>query len=338
MRRETRTGNLIRAHAFGTHAGVRAPPIPTMTDAPLDVRATERRNPRSADIDTFDVAALVDLFVAEDAMVAPAVGRARAPIGRAIELIESAFRRGGRLLYVGAGTSGRLGVLDASECPPTFGTPPAMVQGVIAGGAPALIRSAEGAEDSADSGAAAIAERQVNSADVVVGIAASGTTPFVHGALQHARNVDARTVFLTCAEPPAGIGDRCDVVIHVDVGPELVTGSTRLKAGTATKLVLNMLTTGAMIRIGKTYGNLMVDLQATNTKLRDRGERIVMEVLGVEREVAHDAVRAAHGEVRTAIVMLHDHLGYADAQARLASVDRHLRAIVGPPPPISRTP
>lgn len=309
-----------------------------MTESPERVRATERRNPRSLDIDTFDPAGLVELFVAEDAMVVPAVSRARAPIARAIELIESAFRRGGRLLYVGAGTSGRLGVLDASECPPTFGTPPAMVQGVIAGGTPALIRSVEGAEDSADSGAAAIGERQVNGADVVVGIAASGTTPFVHGALQHARNVDARTVFVTCAEPPPGISDRCDVVIHVDVGPELVTGSTRLKAGTATKLVLNMLTTGAMIRIGKTYGNLMVDLQATNAKLRDRGERIVMDVLGVEREAARDAVRAAHGEVRTAIVMLHDRLGYAAAEARLASVDRRLRAIVGPPPPITETP
>jgi N-acetylmuramic acid 6-phosphate etherase len=304
-----------------------------MTEPSKEVRATERRNPQSADIDTFDASQLVDLFVAEDAMVSPAVGRARDAIGRAIELIESAFRRGGRLLYVGAGTSGRLGVLDASECPPTFGTPADMVQGIIAGGPPALVKSVEGAEDSAESGAAAIADRQVNGADIVVGIAASGTTPFVHGALQYARTVDARTVLLTCAEPPPGSNDRCDVVIHVDVGPELVTGSTRLKAGTATKLVLNMLTTGAMIRIGKTYGNLMVDLQATNAKLRDRGERIVMEVLGVNRDAARDAVRAARGKVRTAIVMLHDHIGYAAAEARLASVDRRLRAIVGPPPP-----
>lgn len=309
-----------------------------MTGASDPVRATERRNPRSVDIDTFDPLRLVDLFVAEDAMVAPAIGRAREAIARSIELIESAFRRGGRLLYVGAGTSGRLGVLDASECPPTFGTPPDMVQGIIAGGPPALRTSVEGAEDRAESGAAAIAERQVSAADVVIGIAASGTTPFVHGALQHARTVNARTVLLTCAEPPPGSDDRCDVVIHIDVGPELVTGSTRLKAGTATKLVLNMLTTGAMIRIGKTYGNLMVDLQASNAKLRDRGERIVMEVLGVSRDAARDAVRAAHGKVRTAIVMLHDDIGYEDAEARLASVDRRLRTIVGPPPSLPGSP
>lgn len=310
-------------------------PAPAMTGPPDPVRATERRNPRSIDIDTLDALRLVDLFAAEDATVAPAVARSREAIAESIGLIESAFRRAGKLFYVGAGTSGRLGVLDASECPPTFGTPADLVQGIIAGGPPALLTSVEGAEDSADAGAAAIAERQVSRADVVVGIAASGKTPFVHGALQHARNLGAGTVFLTCAEPPPGIHDRCDVLIHVDVGPELITGSTRLKAGTATKLVLNMLTTGAMIRIGKTYGNLMVDLQATNAKLRDRGERIVMDVLGVTREAARDAVRTANGNVRTAIVMLHDALDYEAAEARLASVDRRLRAIVGPPPPMN---
>jgi N-acetylmuramic acid 6-phosphate etherase len=309
-----------------------------MTGPLHPVRATERRNPRSVDIDTFDPLRLVDLFVAEDATVAPAVGRAREAIAQAIGLIEATFRRGGRLLYVGAGTSGRLGVLDASECPPTFGTPAEMVQGIIAGGPSALVQSVEGAEDSAASGAEAIAERKVTGADIVVGIAASGTTPFVHGALQHARTLNARTVLLTCAEPPAGSDDRPDVVIRVDVGPELVTGSTRLKAGTATKLVLNLLTTGAMIRIGKTYGNLMVDLQATNAKLRDRGERIVMEVLGVDREAARTAVRAANGRVRTAIVMLHEQVDYETAESRLAGVDRRLRSIVGPPPSIDKSP
>lgn len=303
-----------------------------MTSPADPLRATERRNPRSADIDTYDPLQLVELFVAEDSTVPAAVGRVRDAIASAVALVEAAFRHDGRLFYVGAGTSGRLGVLDASECPPTFGTPPEMVQGIIAGGSAALTRSTEGAEDSAEAGASALSERGVHLADVVVGIAASGTTPYVHGALQRARDVGARTVFLTCAPPPGTIRDLCDIVIHVDVGPELVTGSTRLKAGTATKLVLNMLTTGAMIRLGKTYGNLMVDLQATNAKLRDRGERIVMDVLGVTREVARQALVDARGSVRTAIVMVHEGIGFTAAEARLADADRRLRAIVGPPP------
>src|ERR1019366_8942037 len=200
-----------------------------MTSPADPLRATECRNPRSADIDTYDPLQLVDLFVAEDRTVPAAVGRARDAIAGAVALVEAAFRRGGRLFYVGAGTSGRLGVLDASECPPTFGTPPDMVQGIIAGGAAALTRSIEGAEDSAEAGASALVERGVRESDVVVGIAASGTTPFVHGALQRARDVGAGTVFLTCATPPDVIRDLSGIVIHVDVGAELVTGSTRLK-------------------------------------------------------------------------------------------------------------
>ena len=299
---------------------------------PDQLRATERRNRRSTDIDRYDPLQLVDLFVAEDSLVPAAVGRSRTEIAAAVALIERAFRGGGRLFYVGAGTSGRLGVLDASECPPTFGTSPEMVQGIIAGGAAALTRSIEGAEDSAGAGASALDERGAMPGDVVVGIAASGTTPFVHGALHRARDLGAATVFLTCATPPGEVRDVCDVVVHVDVGPELVTGSTRLKAGTATKLVLNILTTGAMIRLGKTYGNLMVDLQVTNAKLRDRGERIVMDVLSVSREVAHRAVAEANGRVRTAIVMVHEQVGLDEAEARLARVDCRLRAIVGAPP------
>ena len=209
-----------------------------------------------------------------------------------------------------------------------------MVQGIIAGGLAALTRSVEGAEDRAEAGAEALSELSVTADDVVVGIAASGSTPFVHGALQRARDAGAATVFVTCAAPPLLTRMLCDVVIHVDVGPELVTGSTRLKAGTATKLVLNMLTTGAMIRIGKTYGNLMVDLQATNTKLRDRGERIIMEVLGVSRDAAQQALADARWSVRTAIVMLHSDLDLVGAEARLDEVDRRLRAIVGSPPPM----
>ena len=298
------------------------------------IRSTERRNPRSADLDLLDPLALVDRFVTEDARVPLAVAVAREAIAAAMALVEEAFRCGGRLTYVGAGTSGRLGVLDASECPPTFGTPPELVQGIIAGGRDALIRSVEGAEDDPAAGAAAMDARGVGGADVVVGIAASGTTPFVHGALERAKTRGSRTVFFTCADPVVAMVRLCDVVIHVDVGPELVTGSTRLKAGTATKLVLNMLTTGALVRIGKTWGDLMVDLQVTNAKLADRGERIVMAAVGASRESARVAIAAAGGRVRTAIVMLHDGIDVVAAEARLVAADRRLRAIVGSPPEV----
>jgi N-acetylmuramic acid 6-phosphate etherase len=302
--------------------------------APM-LRATERRHPASVAIDTMSPGELVALFAAEDATVPTAVAKAAPAITAALELVEAAFRAGGRLFYAGAGTSGRLGVLDASECPPTFGTPPELVQGIIAGGEMALRRPVEGAEDDPAAGAAELRARQVDARDVVVGIATSGGTPFVVGALEAAREAAARTVLMVCAEPPSRARAVSNVVIHVDTGPELVTGSTRLKAGTATKLVLNMLTTGAMVRIGKTYGNLMVDLQASNAKLRDRGVRIVMEVLGVEREAARAGLEAADGAVRTAIVMLHEGLDREAAEARLATVDRRLRAIVGPPPEVA---
>lgn len=302
-----------------------------------DPRLTERRNPRTAAIDTASSLELVDLISAEDAGVPAAVAKAREPIARTIDLIEAAFRAGGRLFYVGAGTSGRLGVLDASECPPTFGSPPEMVQGIIAGGLPALVKSVEGAEDDLDAGIAAVDERRIGASDVVVGIAASGTTPFVRAALGRAQTLGARTVFLSCTEPPRLMADTCDVCITVPVGPEVVTGSTRLKSGTATKLVLNLLTTGAMIRIGKTYGNLMVDLQVRNQKLSDRGERIVMEVAGGEREAAREAIAAAGGSVRTAIVMLRLAVERAEAERRLADAGGRLRTILGDPPPVDHT-
>lgn len=275
---------------------------------------------------------LVDLFLAEDAMVPTAVAGARDAIVAALARIEVAFRAGGRLFYVGAGTSGRLGVLDASECPPTFGTAPEMVQGIIAGGSTALTQAVEGAEDDGAAGGAELMARGLSPRDVVVGIAASGATPFVAGALAQARAVGATTVLLTCATPPRDLATLCDVVIHVDTGPELVTGSTRLKAGTATKLVLNQLTTGAMVRLGKTYGHLMVDLQARNAKLRDRGERIVVDVVGGTREAAREAIAAAGGSVRTAIVMRHLGSSRAEAEHALAAADYRLRAILGPPP------
>jgi N-acetylmuramic acid 6-phosphate etherase len=301
-----------------------------VSDSPL--RLTERRNPRTVAIDVASPQELVDLIAAEDATVPGAVAAARVDIAAALELVEASFRAGGRLFYVGAGTSGRLGILDATECPPTFGTMPEMVQGIIAGGAPAIVRSVEGAEDDPNAAIAEIDARRVEARDTVVGIAASGTTPYVRAALGRAQTHGARTVLVTCSEPPAVLRDTCDVCIVVRTGPEVVTGSTRMKAGTATKLVLNTLTTGAMIRLGKTYGNLMVDLRATNAKLVDRGERIVMEVSGVGREKARAAIDGAGGSVRTAIIMAKQGVGREQAESLLAEHDNHLRSIIGDPP------
>jgi len=298
------------------------------------IRLTERRNPRSADIDRASPQELVDLIAAEDAGVPAAVARARTEIATALEYVESSLRSGGRLVYIGAGTSGRLGVLDASECPPTFGTPPELVVGIIAGGPEALTRSVEGAEDDPAAGAAAIDRAGVGPLDTVVGIATSGSTPFVRGALERARGLRARTVFLTCVEPDPQAVAGCDLTIAVLTGPEVVTGSTRMKAGTATKLVLNTLTTGVMIRLGKTYGNLMVDLQAWNQKLIDRGERIVMAVTGTGRDAARAAIEEAGGSVRTAIVMVRRACNRPEAEALLRAHDNHLRPILGDPPPV----
>lgn len=297
-------------------------------------RLTEQRNPRTQDIDRASPRELVALLNAEDRRVAEAVAEEADRIAEAMALVEAAFRNGGRLLYVGAGTSGRLGVLDATECPPTFGTPPELVVGIIAGGTPALLRAVEGAEDDVNAAMAEMDARRVGPADVVVGIAASGVTPFVRAALGRAQTLGARTVFLACAEPPALLRETCDVCIVVRTGPEAVTGSTRLKAGTATKLVLNTLTTGALVRLGKTYGNLMVDLQATNAKLVDRGERIVMEIAGVDRARAAAAIAEAGGRVRTAIVMLRRGVDREAAEQLLATHDYHLRPILGDPPPV----
>ncbi len=275
-----------------------------MTESHLDPRLTERRNPRTTEIDRASTLEIIDLISAEDAAVPAAVARAREEIARAVDLIVAAIRSGGKLYYIGAGTSGRLGVLDAAECPPTFGTEPELVTGSIAGGYRALVRSVEGAEDDVNAGIAEMDGQRVGNRDVVVGIAASGTTPFVRAALGRAQALGARTVLLSCSAPPALLEESCDVCITVMVGPEVVTGSTRMKAGTATKLVLNMLTTGSMIRLGKTWGNLMVDLRATNAKLSDRSERILMEATGVARPAARAALDAAGGRVKSAIVML----------------------------------
>lgn len=302
----------------------------------LDPRLTERRNPRSASIDLASPLEIVDLIAAEDRGVPEAVATQRAQIAHAIELAEAAFRAGGRLVYVGAGTSGRLGVLDASECPPTFGSDPEMVQGIIAGGLPALTRAQEGAEDVREHGAAAMDERQVGERDFVVGIAASGTTPYVAAALARAKERGARTAIVACTPPPDEVIAVSDVAIVAIVGPEVVTGSTRMKAGTATKLVLNTITTGAMIRLGKTYGNLMVDLRATNRKLADRSERIVAEVCGISREQAKVLLDQAGKSVKTAIVMHKLSLPRERAEAALAEKGGVIRRVLpDAPPPVT---
>ncbi|MDQ3388939.1 MAG: N-acetylmuramic acid 6-phosphate etherase [Gemmatimonadota bacterium] len=270
---------------------------------PMDSRLTEQRNPASEEVDRLSPLEIVELINAEDQRIAPAVAAEREAIARALELAERSFRAGGRLIYVGAGTSGRLGVLDASEMPPTFSTDPRMVMGIIAGGPEALTNAVEGAEDHPEDGARAIDDAGVDASDFVFGIATSGTTPFVHGALTRAGERGAATGFLLCTPPSAEMIEMYDVVIAPLVGPEVVTGSTRMKAGTATKLVLNTITTGAMIRMGKVFGNLMVDLRVTNQKLKDRSERILMETLELDRLSARALLAAAGGQVKTAMVM-----------------------------------
>lgn len=297
--------------------------------APWDPRLTEQQNPRTAHIDALSTLEIVDVIGAEDREVAGAVAAEREAIARAVDLVVDSFRRGGRLLYVGAGTSGRLGVLDASEMPPTFRTDPGMVQGIIAGGPDALVRAQEGAEDDVAAAARAIDECDVGAADFVLGIATSGSTPFVHAALERARQRGARTGFLLCTAPSEALRAQHAVVIAPLVGPEVITGSTRMKAGTATKMVLNTLTTAAMIRLGKVYGNLMVDLQVTAEKLRDRAERILMHVLGVDREVAADLLVRADGHAATAIVMGRLGVDAAEARQRLEQAGGVIARVVG---------
>jgi len=288
---------------------------------------TEKRNPRSTDIDTLSTLEIVDLVNSEDRTVPEAVGSQRQSIAAAIDLIVDCFRAGGRLFYVGAGTSGRLGVLDASECPPTFGVKPTLVQGIIAGGRRALVRSIEGAEDHADDGARAVDGKRVRSKDVVVGLAACGMTPFVRGALRRARQIGAATICVTCA-PEAVKSLPADIIINPVVGPEVITGSTRMKAGTATKLVLNTLTTAAMIKLGKVHGNLMVDLRVVNNKLRDRSVRIVMELTHLSRAQAKMLLQRAQGRVKPAIVMRYRKVDLPGALRILNECDQLLRRAI----------
>lgn len=306
------------------------------SDSPRAQRVTEQRNPRTADIDLADPLTLVDLLNAENATVPAAVAAQREAIAAVVEAAERAIRAGGRVIYAGAGTSGRLGVLDATEVPPTFGAEPTLVQGIIAGGEPALTRSVEGAEDNVVDGAAQMDAKQVGPNDLVIGIAASGTTPWVRSALVRAKELGAATALVACSPPPQETLAVVDHPIVVIVGPEAITGSTRLKAGTATKLVLNTITTGAMVRLGKTYGNLMVDLRAWNAKLRDRSERIVMEVTGVDRATARAYLDSADGRVKTVLVMHGLGVTAAEANRRLDEVGGVVRRVLPPPPKPAR--
>ena len=288
---------------------------------------TEQRNPNTLDIDCKSTLEIVDIINAEDSNVINAVHNERQNISKAVDLIVKSFRQGGRLFYIGAGTSGRLGVLDASECPPTFGTKPELVRGIIAGGLDALTRSVEGAEDRHEDGIRVIIENGITDRDSVVGIATGGTTPFVHGALVQSNNIGATTVFI-CCNPDTNPTEHVDVIIRPVTGPEVITGSTRMKAGTATKLVLNTLTTASMIKTGKVYENLMVDLQVKNLKLKDRAERIIMNVIDLDRYAADKLLKKANGNVKTAIVMHKLQIGYEEASKKLEKHNGFVRKVL----------
>ncbi|GII32722.1 N-acetylmuramic acid 6-phosphate etherase [Planotetraspora mira] len=285
----------------------------------LAALATEQSDPRYSRIDTLPTEEIARLMNEADAAVPAAVAKAVPVISAAVDGIAARISMGGRLLYVGAGTSGRLAVLDASECPPTFGTDPDLVQGIIAGGEPALTRSVEGAEDDAEAGAEAIRAKGVGPGDSVVGISASGRAPYVVAAVAEARRRGALTVALAC-NTGTPLGAEADHAVEVIVGPEIVTGSTRLKAGTAQKLVLNMISTITMIRCGRTYGNRMIEVSASNSKLVDRAVRIVAEVTGADISVAREALEGADHDVKTAVVMVQ--CGFSADRARALLADR----------------
>jgi N-acetylmuramic acid 6-phosphate etherase len=288
---------------------------------------TEQVNPESANLDQLSSLEIVEVFNREDAQTIRAIADAKEALADAIDKAADKLRQGGRLFYIGAGTSGRLGVLDAAECPPTFCTPPEMVQGILAGGAAALVRSSEGLEDQADGGAAAISEHQLTELDVLVGIAAGGTTPYVHGALAEARKRGATTVFMSCV-PQSQVQIEVDVDIRLLVGPEVLAGSTRLKAGTVTKLALNILSTGTMVRLGKVYGNRMVDVAVTNLKLHDRALRILCDLTDLSRDQADELLTKSDRSVKTALVMHWTGLDREESDRVLAENQGNLRQAV----------
>jgi len=288
---------------------------------------TEQANPNSQNLDQLSSLELVELFNREDEKVLTAVAAVKTDLARAIDCTAEALRHGGRLFYVGAGTSGRLGVLDAAECPPTFCTPPELIQGIIAGGAAALVKSSEDLEDRAEDGDAAIGRRQITHLDVVVGITAGGTTPFVHGALQAARTQRATTIFIACV-PTEQVSVEADIDIRLLVGPEVLAGSTRLKAGTATKLVLNILSTGVMVQSGKVYGNRMVDVAVTNKKLHDRALRILQDLTGLTRPASVALLERSGKWVKLALLIHMLNLEPQEGERLLAEHHGNLRAAV----------
>jgi N-acetylmuramic acid 6-phosphate etherase len=288
---------------------------------------TEQANPNSQNLDRLEITQLVDLFNQEDAKAVAAVGAETKNIAKAIAAIAQSMQRGGRLFYVGAGTSGRLGVLDAAECPPTFCTDPQLVQGIIAGGTAALVRSSEALEDNEADGAAAIAQSEITATDVVFGITAGGTTPFVHGALQEAKQRGATTVFFACV-PATQVPANYDIEIRPLVGPEILAGSTRLKAGTATKLVLNTISTGVMVQLGKVYGNRMVDVAVTNSKLHDRAIRIIRDLTNLDYAAAADLLERADRKVKLALLMHETGLDALEGNRLLQTHQGHLGAAI----------
>ena len=288
---------------------------------------TEQVNPHSLNLDQLNSLELVELFNSEDQKAVAAVAAAKVQLAAAIDLAAEKLRQGGRLFYVGAGTSGRLGVLDAAECPPTFCTSPELVQGIIAGGAGALVRSSEDLEDRAEDGETAIAQRQITQLDVVVGITAGGTTPFVHGAINAARQRGAKTIFIACV-PTEQVGIEVDIDIRLLTGPEILAGSTRLKAGTVTKLVLNTLSTGVMVKLGKVYGNRMVDVAVTNQKLHDRALRILQDLTSLSREAAGFLLEHSGKSVKLALLMHWTGLDQEFGKQLLASHQGNLRLAV----------
>lgn len=284
----------------------------------LEQLATEQRNPASMQIDTLPTPAILQIINQEDQRVAPAVKAALPQIAAAVDCIAQRLQQDGRLIYIGAGTSGRLGILDASECPPTYGTPTSLVQGVIAGGIPAIFTAQEGAEDSVSLAAVDLKKLALNKNDVLVGLTASGRTPYVLGALQYAHSVGAAAIAVACS-PQSPAAAAADIPITVLVGPEVITGSTRMKAGTAQKLILNMLSTAVMIRLGKVYSNLMIDVQTSNHKLEERARRIVMEATGCCRSEAVESLQNANGQVKLAVFLLLSGKSSQEARQLLAA-------------------
>jgi N-acetylmuramic acid 6-phosphate etherase len=288
---------------------------------------TEQVNVNSANLDRLSTLELVDLFNREDVHTIEAIAGARVELALAIDTIADSIRQGGRLFYIGAGTSGRLGVLDAAECPPTFCTPPELVQGILAGGAGALIKSSEGLEDIASDGAQAMVDNQIGQHDVVVGITAGGTTPYVHGAIAAAKQRGAKTVFIACV-PANQVVSSADIDIRLPVGPEILSGSTRLKSGTVTKMALNILSTGSMVKLGKVYGNRMVDVAVTNTKLLDRALQIIQDLTELDRAAASELLTASDRSVKVALLMHWHQIDRVRAEAILAQNHGQLRAAV----------